>query len=121
MHVLAELVAEMAGGMLLVRTLVFREAHVAIDAEHRAAIGPRIGDEMLRDFLEARRHRPDELAHRRLHGFLEALLVLLEPWAIVVRLQLAEEREEIFRKPGEAFGHVRSYRFTGTGTLPVHI
>ena len=97
--VAAEAVAELAGAMLLVRTFVLREAHVAVDAEHRAAIGPRIGDELLADAGEMRRHRGNEIRHRSLDGFSEAALVGLEPRAIVVRLELAEEREELLGKP----------------------
>src|SRR5262245_6209482 len=40
-HVAPQTVAELARAMLLVRTFVLREAHVAVDAEHRAAMGPR--------------------------------------------------------------------------------
>src|ERR1700722_3335223 len=72
MRVLAECVAEMAGGMLLVRTFVLREAHVAIDAEHGAAVRPRIGGKMFRDFREPWRHRRDEIAHRRLYAVAKA-------------------------------------------------
>src|SRR3954467_9166556 len=45
-HVLAQRMAEMTGGMLLVRTLVMGKTHVAVNAEHRAAVRPRIGGEL---------------------------------------------------------------------------
>src|SRR5205823_6936384 len=79
MHVFAERVPEVAGGMFLVRTFVFREAHVAIDAKHRAAVRPRIGGETPGDFGKPWRHRGDEFAHRRLHALAEARLVGLKP------------------------------------------
>src|SRR5437868_5006698 len=43
LHVLSQRMAEAAGRMLPVRTFVVREAHIAVDAEHRAGIRPRIG------------------------------------------------------------------------------
>src|SRR5579862_360349 len=101
--------AEVAGGMLLVRTLVLRKAHVSIDAEHRAAVRPRVGGEALRDFRELRRHGGNERAHRRLHAVAEALLVRFEPWPLVMRLQLAEEGEEILGKTLKSACHLNPY------------
>src|SRR5215469_9344077 len=101
--------AEMAGGMLLVRPLVLRETHVAIDAEHRAAVRPGVGGEALRDFGKPGRHCGDESAHRRLHAVAEALLVRFEPWPLVMRLQLAKKCEEIFGKSLKSVCHVSPY------------
>src|SRR5215469_2128669 len=75
MRVPAERVAKMTGRVFLVGPLVLGESHVAVDAEHRAAVGPRIGDELLRDLRELWCHRRDEGAHRRLHRIAETLLV----------------------------------------------
>src|SRR5471032_632811 len=105
MHILAGGMAKMAGGMLLVRTFVLGETHVAIDAEHRAAVRPWIGGEVLRNFREPWRHRGDEVRHWRLHTILEALLVRLEPGPLIVRLQLAEEGEEVLGETVKTIAH----------------
>src|SRR5262249_38240596 len=90
MGVPSQAVAEVAGGMFLIRTSVARETAVAIDAEHRAPIGPGIGDELLAHALKMRRHRAYEFRHRTLDGGSEALLVGLEPGPLIVLLELAE-------------------------------
>ena len=59
----------------LVRALVLREARVAIDAKHRAAVRPRVGDEAVRDAGEPRVHGRDERRHRLDDALLVAVLV----------------------------------------------
>src|SRR5215831_4317029 len=51
-----------------------------------------------------RRHGGDEVRHRPLHALAEARLVVFEPGAVVVALQLAKEGEELFVEACE-FGH----------------
>jgi hypothetical protein len=93
-HVFAGGVAEVQAGVGLVGRLVFCEARVAVDAEDRAAVGPRIGDEVRTDLAEVGREVDDELDQRLAHVALEARPVLLEPVAVIVLLQLAQEVEE---------------------------
>src|SRR5207302_6310957 len=88
--------------MLFVRTLVAGKTGIAIDAEHRAAIGARIGDELLAHPRKPRRHRRNELRHRPLNRFLEAVFVGFKPGPLVVRSQLAKEGEQVGRKALEA-------------------
>src|SRR5204862_79426 len=74
-HILAAGVAEVKRGVRLVRALVLREAHVAVDAEERL----RVGDDVRRDGVEARRERLHEAQARRAQVLLVAGPVLLEP------------------------------------------
>src|SRR6266567_3588931 len=94
MHVAREAVAELAGGMFLVRTFVAAEAYVAVNAEHGAAIGPRIGNELLGDSLQFGRHRGDEVRHLSLDRAAKSLLMRFEPGALVVGRKVLEKHEE---------------------------
>src|SRR5215468_9286953 len=85
---------EVRGGVRLVRALVFRKPYVAIDTHHGAAIGTRIGDESDTDPLERRREVSDQTQERRLDIGLVALLVRLEPRALVVSLEIPEKAEQ---------------------------
>src|SRR5580698_211812 len=105
MHVATARMAEIAARVLLVRALVLGEAHVAVDAEDRAAIRPGIADEVPGYLLEMRRNGAHEIAHRRLHRLAVSLLVVLEPGAVVVLLELAEEREEVPGHTGKRVSH----------------
>jgi hypothetical protein len=95
-HVLAQRMAEVTGGMLLVRTLVMGKTHVAVNAEHRAAVRPRIGGELFRNPPQLRRHCGDECAHRHLNRVAEAGFVCLEPDAFIVQFQFPKKRKKIF-------------------------
>ena len=85
---------EVRRGVRLVRALVFRKPYVAIDTHHRAAIGTRIGDESAADLFERRREVRDQTQERRLDVGLVALLVRLEPPALVVSLEIPEKAEQ---------------------------
>src|SRR5207249_9278791 len=93
-HVACEAVAELARGMFLIRTFIAREPHVAVNAEHGTAIRPRIGNELLGDLPELRRHGHDEVRHLSLDRAAKSLLIGFEPGALVVLLEAAEEGEE---------------------------
>src|SRR5262249_230440 len=82
---------EVRRGVRLVRALVFRKPYVAIDTHHRAAIGTRIGDESAADLFERRREVRDQTQERRLDVGLVALLVRLEPPALVVSLEVPDK------------------------------
>src|SRR5262249_31621860 len=85
---------EVRRGVRLVGALVFRKPYVAIDTHHRAAIGTRIGDESAADLFERRREVRDQTQERRLDVGLVALLVRLEPPALVVSLEIPEKAEQ---------------------------
>src|SRR5438067_1413349 len=109
MRIASETVAELARGMFLIRTFIAAEPHVAVNAEHGTAVRPRIGNELLGDFPEFRRHGRDELRHLSLNNCAKALLVGFEPGALVVRLEAAEEREEVLLKALESNSHYVIY------------
>src|SRR5215469_4745227 len=87
-------VPEVRRGVRLVRALVFRKPYVAINTQHRAAIGPRIGDESAADLFERWREVGDQTQERRLDVGLVAILVRLEPPALVVSLEVPEKPEQ---------------------------
>src|SRR5215813_8340277 len=87
-------VPEVRRGVRLVRALVFRKPYVAIDTHHRAAIGTRIGDESAADLFECGREVRDQTQERRLDVGHVALLVRLEPPALVVSLEIPEKAEQ---------------------------
>ncbi len=116
MHIASQPMTEVAGGMFLVWTLIAGEPHIPIDAKHRAAVGARVGDELLADLGQVWRHRHNELRHRQLHAFLEARLIRLEPCAFVVRLKLAEEGEAVLWKALKTVLHSRSQFCSTIGT-----
>src|SRR5215207_4279130 len=82
-------VAEVDPDMRLVRRLVLREPGVAIDAKQ----GLPVGDEVRRDLWKAVADVLDEGQRRLLDVLLVAALVGLEPVALIVGLQVAEELE----------------------------
>ena len=92
---LAHLVAELSGGLRLVWALVLGEPHVAVDAEHGAAVGARVGHEVLADRLQLGTEVGDELEQGLLHVLLVPTLVVLEPCTVVVGSQLEQELEEV--------------------------
>src|SRR5215470_1397791 len=92
--VLVFFVPEVCAHAGLVRALVFRKPYVTIDTHHRAAIGTRIGDESAADLFERRREVRDQAQERRLDVSLVALLVRLEPTALVVSLEILEKAEQ---------------------------
>ena len=79
----------------LVRSLVVGEARIAIDAEHRAAAGARIGAKMRTDLRQRFGEVADQAQERIARGFLVTRLVRREPLAIVVAGQLAQEAETV--------------------------
>src|SRR5262250_1231663 len=83
--------------------------------QHRAAIGPRISDESAADLFERRREVRDQTQERRLDVGLVALLVRLEPTALVVSLEIPEKAEQAWpeitvRCPG-LLRHLRSHLY----------
>ena len=92
---LSRLVAEVHRRLRLVRTLVLREPHVAVDAEHRASVGPRVRYEPRADGVQARLEVLNEPQQRFLNVQLVTALVGLEPLTVVVRPQLEQELEEL--------------------------
>src|SRR5215469_4058720 len=92
--VLAFFVPEVCAHAGLVRALVFRKPYVAIDTHHRAAIGTGISDESAADLFERRREVRDQTQERRLDVGLVALLVRLEPTALVVSLEIPQKAEQ---------------------------
>src|SRR4029453_13030087 len=79
----------------LVGGLVAAEPRVAVDAKEQAARGMRVGGEMRADRPEPGADRGDEAQQRVAHLGEVAVLVLVEPLAIVVAPELAEEAKEI--------------------------
>src|SRR5262249_966920 len=91
-------VPEVRRGVRLVWTLVLREANVPIDARERTSVGSRISNEIRIDLFETRRQIGDQTQERRLDVGLVALLVRLEPLALVVSLEIPEKAEQTLRE-----------------------
>src|SRR3954468_3451545 len=89
--------------MRLIRGFVGTEARVAIDAIHGFT---RLGDVVRGEGSEARIEGLNKLLHRSLHLLLVARFVFVEPVAIVIALQLAEEGEGGFGESGKAGRHL---------------
>src|SRR5437764_14685010 len=89
---LRTLVEEVDADVDLVRRLVAGEARIAMDAEHRAAGRPRVGDETWRDPGQARREVADEAQRRVADVRFVALPVHGEPLPVVVLAELAQKR-----------------------------
>src|SRR5512140_2872784 len=87
-----------AGDVLLVRRLVSREAHVAMDAKERA---PGIADDLRRHRRETYVHFLGERGERTAQLGLVRLAVAREPLAVVVAAKRAEETECCGTKAGE--------------------
>jgi hypothetical protein len=60
-------VSEVHAGVGLERRLVLREPGVAVDAEHRAAVAPRVGAQVRADLLQPVAHVLDERQRRIEH------------------------------------------------------
>jgi hypothetical protein len=73
-----------------------------MDAEHRAAHPPLVGDIGRADRLEPHGKVPDELQHRAFDVVRIALTIVREPVTVVVPLEIAQEFEERGR---EVAGH----------------
>jgi hypothetical protein len=101
-RVLRRLVAEVDADVRLVRSLVMREARVAVDPEQRPADGLRLGLEVRADLAQLGREVADELEGRLLRVLDVASLVRLEPLAVVVLAKLAQEREQRRREDAGA-------------------
>src|SRR5664279_244036 len=78
------------------RKPVRREASVAIDAKQGAAGRPRIGDEAGTDLAQVGRKSADERQRWFDNGRLVSRLVLGEPLAVVVPLQLPQKYEDFW-------------------------
>ena len=95
MRLLGPLVPEVDAGLRLVRRLVAREARVAVDAEQRAALAAGVGHQVRADLRQAQPEVLDEGERRLEQVVLVAVLVGVEPLAVVVGLQLAQEGEQL--------------------------
>ena len=100
---LGPLVAEVDARLRLVRRLVLGEARVAVDAEQRAALAPRVGHQVRADVGQSEPEVLDEGERGLEQVVLVAALVRVEPLAVVVGLQLAQEGEQL--GPELAVGH----------------
>src|SRR4051812_1957963 len=109
-------VVEPARGVGLVRRLVAGEPYVAMDAEERAL---RVADDLRRDAREPHVHLFHERGERRAHLRLVRRAVLLEPLAIVVAAQRAEEGQRGGSKAGELTRCRGGARRHGTGLVRV--
>jgi dihydrofolate reductase len=86
---------KMGADVGLVRALVLREPHVAVNAEHRSADGPRVGSEVGIDGLQRLGEVADEAQDRRFDIPFVALFVGLEPVPAVVTLEFGQKPKEI--------------------------
>src|SRR5690606_38816218 len=84
----------------LVRRLVAGETGVALDPEHRAAHGARVGAVMRADRRQRRLQVAQETLERLAHVRLVVGLVRLEPGALVVPGDAAQEAERLVGKIG---------------------
>src|SRR5579859_5504146 len=83
-NVTAHYVRKARRGMRLIRPLIRRKAHVAVNAKHRAADRTRVGNKLRADLLKPRREIHDESDHRFAHVAFVARPIRLEPLATVV-------------------------------------
>ena len=81
--------------MSLVRSLILTEARIAIDAEDRLV---RIADMPRREIGQGLHHGGRQFEHWRLHFLVEDLFARLEPFALIVLLESAQERDSLRRK-----------------------
>src|SRR5262245_62307163 len=121
----AGLMREERRGRRLVRLLVFGEARVAVDAEHRTAGRLRIGYELRTDFEQPRSKRGDEGEQRVAHVGDVAILVRVEPFLLVIGFQLPQEIEKT-RGESKRFGHrgyffVAAFFFLGSARFPARL
>ena len=90
-RVLALLVAEVQPDVRLVGRFVLGEPDVAVDAEQRTTLGPRVGAEVRADLHQVRPEIDDEAQRRLPHLGLVAGLLLVEPVAVVVSFEVGQE------------------------------
>ncbi len=100
MRILAHLVPELDSHGGLVGTLVLGEAGVPVDAKHRAPDGARVGSEVLAYLPQVRSEVGDEAECGLLDRGLVTPLVVREPDAVVVCLQILEKVEARLREIG---------------------
>src|SRR3989475_5374166 len=98
---------EMDSDLGLVRALVRRESDVPVDARQRSAERLGLRDDVGADLLQPRSGVTDEPQARFLHGVLVTLLVLREPFFVVVLHQVIEEPEEVRGEVFRFLGHLR--------------
>src|ERR1051325_8487860 len=89
---------EVEADVSLVRRLVFGETRVAVNAEHRAADGTRIGRQVRRGLGERRGEVVDEPQGGLADVAVVALFVGGEPVAVVVRGELPQKGKELRRE-----------------------
>jgi len=104
MGIAASFVAKMCPSVRLVGTLVWCEAHIAMDAKQRATIGASVSDEARTDLPQVWPNVTDEAQHGPAHIPLIALLVGLKPLAVVVAAQGLKEDKQGCIKVGRC-GH----------------
>src|SRR5690606_23083686 len=92
------LVGEVGRDVRLEWRLVRRKARVAVDAVERSAHPARPRDDGRADAGEVRPGIGDELEHRSFPVGFEPRALFGEPLAVVVRLELAEKRDEVWRE-----------------------
>ena len=88
-------VAKLDADVGFVRRLVTRKARVTMDPHDRATHAPRHGSKISRDLRDRRPHRVDECERRRQKMILVALLVRLEPRAVVVGREIGEKTQRL--------------------------
>src|SRR5262245_73887 len=94
-RVLLRLEGEEESRVGLVRRLVAAEPGVPVDTQQRAACGVRVGGGMGADWSETGRDRGDEAEQWVSHLDDVTVLVGVEPLAVVVAPELAEEAKEV--------------------------
>src|SRR5262245_54555143 len=94
MHISTCFVTKMCSSVRLVGTLVWREAHIALDAKQRAPIGASVSNEARTDLPQVRPNVTDEAQHGIAHIPLIALLVGVKPLAVVVAAQCRKESKQ---------------------------
>ena len=104
MNILAGIVSELYGCPGFVRDLVLGEAGVSVYPEDRASVLSRIRNEVWADLLQPGAEIDDESCEGIPNLSLEALLVRIEPLAVVVPLELAQEGHQLWSEMG-LFGH----------------
>src|ERR1700726_900913 len=94
-NVMAHHVRKACRGMRLVRPLIQRKAHIAINAKHRATNRTRVGDKLRANLLQPRSEIHDESDDWFAHVAFVARPILLEPFAPVVAFQFLEELKQV--------------------------
>src|SRR5579859_1504606 len=94
MHIFAA-VRKPHGQVRFIRTLVRREARVAVDAKQRAARGAGIGCQVRRDVIERTREIGDEAQCGLMGMGFVFFFMRKKPFALVVALEASEETKEV--------------------------